>query len=387
MGAGLFAIVDTETTGLFPGGHDRIAEIAIVTMDRDGRVVDRWETLVNPQRDLGKQSIHQIRARNILSAPTFNDIAEELDWRLSGTVVVAHNLSFDARFLASEFERSGQPLPDFYLPRGLCTMRLAHQYLPGAGRSLQDCCDSFSIDLQNAHCAGDDAQAAAVLLSRYMELDGGLDSWDMLLEQAASTVWHQSPPAAFRAAALRPSGPALENEHFLERIIVRLPEFTGPAEHEEYLALLDRALLDRYLSAHEEAPLVQTANDVGIGRGQVAGLHAAYFEQVVDAAWLDGVLADAELADLERVALILGIGPATAEAAKLPRGPIDGSRSEQRPVTRSALDPGDLVVLTGDMSRPRAEIEVHLRQAGYVPHNAVTKKVKMLACADEGLTL
>ncbi|WP_396267710.1 exonuclease domain-containing protein [Glutamicibacter sp. M10] len=34
MNNALFSIVDTETTGLFPGGNDRIAEIAIVTMTR-----------------------------------------------------------------------------------------------------------------------------------------------------------------------------------------------------------------------------------------------------------------------------------------------------------------------------------------------------------------
>lgn len=33
-----YAVVDVETTGLFPGGHDRIAEIAIVQVDSDGRM-------------------------------------------------------------------------------------------------------------------------------------------------------------------------------------------------------------------------------------------------------------------------------------------------------------------------------------------------------------
>ncbi|MCW0121703.1 exonuclease domain-containing protein, partial [Bacillus subtilis] len=84
MAQGYFAVIDTETTGLFPGNHDRIAEIAVITLDRSGTVLDRWETLVNPERDLGKQSIHGIRAKDILEAPRFVDIAQELDWRLSG---------------------------------------------------------------------------------------------------------------------------------------------------------------------------------------------------------------------------------------------------------------------------------------------------------------
>lgn len=69
MDAGVFSVLDTETTGLFPGGHDRIAEIAIVRMNRHGEVLDRWETLINPERDLGKQSLHGIQSRDLLSAP------------------------------------------------------------------------------------------------------------------------------------------------------------------------------------------------------------------------------------------------------------------------------------------------------------------------------
>lgn len=37
---GYFAVIDTETTGLFPESHDRIAEIAVVTLDRSGVVLD-----------------------------------------------------------------------------------------------------------------------------------------------------------------------------------------------------------------------------------------------------------------------------------------------------------------------------------------------------------
>ncbi len=386
MQQGYFAVIDTETTGLFPGGHDRIAEIAIVTLDRRGVVVDRWETLINPGRDLGKQSLHKIQARDILEAPTFADIADEISWRLSGTVVTAHNLSFDARFLDAEFRRAGQPLPDFYFPRGLCTMRMAHEYLPGAGRSLQDCCDSFGIALENAHCAGDDAEATAVLLSRYMELDAQLSDWDILLNEATSTGWRHDPPAQLFPPAMRSTG-AREGQHFLERIVVSMPEYTGPAEHEEYLALLDRALLDSYLSAHEEALLVQTANELGISRSQAAILHAQYFNEVVAAAWSDGVLTVDEMQDLEKIAVLLQVSPDALEAARQPRevrvpsGPGNADK-ESDSSFRSPLQPGDMVVLTGDMSKPRDDIEGHLRDAGYVPHRAVTKKVKLLVAAD-----
>ena len=61
-GAEGFAVVDTETTGIHTGYRHRIAEIAIVHVDRDGQITDSWDTLVNPERDLGPQAIHGIRA-------------------------------------------------------------------------------------------------------------------------------------------------------------------------------------------------------------------------------------------------------------------------------------------------------------------------------------
>ncbi|GAA1867018.1 hypothetical protein GCM10009715_12800 [Paeniglutamicibacter psychrophenolicus] len=381
MAQGYFAVIDTETTGLFPGNHDRIAEIAVITLDRSGTVLDRWETLVNPERDLGKQSIHGIRAKDILEAPRFVDIAQELDWRLSGTIVVAHNLGFDVRFLGAEFQRAGLALPDFYLPRGLCTMQMAHEYLPGAGRSLQDCCDSFSIELRHAHSAGDDAEATAVLLSRYMELDPDLDDWDYLLEQAAATSWHAATPPALFAPVHR-STEGTRETHFVDRIVVRLPEITGPAEHQEYLALLDRALLDRYLSAHEQSALVAMADEIELSRTTVIELHGQYFASVADTAWADGVLTHDELDDLATIAQLLGISSAQLEAASLARPATPPRAPSVNAASSSFLEPGDLVVLTGDMTRPRSAIEAELESAGFKSHPAVTKKVKLLVAAD-----
>lgn len=382
MTLGHFAVIDTETTGLFPANHDRIAEIAVITMDRSGTVLDRWETLVNPERDLGKQSIHGIRAKDILDAPHFDDIAEELHWRLSGTIVVAHNLGFDARFLNAEFHRTGLALPGFYLPRGLCTMKMAHQYLHGAGRSLEDCCDSFSIELQHAHSAGDDAEAAAMLLARYMELDPDLGDWDFLLTQAAATSWRAAPPLVRLTPVHRPHAKSTETP-FIDRMVLPLPEISGTAEHQEYLALLDRALLDRHLSAHEQSALVAMANELGIGQATARELHERYFASVSEAAWRDGILTDEGRNDLTTIAELLSIPAGHLETASRarpesgPQGPGVGAAS-----TTPFLEPGDLIVLTGDMSRPRDAITAALEAAGFRPHGAVTRKVKLLVAAD-----
>lgn len=381
MESGVFSVLDTETTGLFPGGHDRIAEIAIVRMNRHGEVLDRWETLINPQRDVGKQSLHGIQSRDLLGAPTFSDLSEELQWRLSGTVLVAHNLSFDARFLEAEFRRAGMPVPGHFLEQGLCTMRMSHQYLHGAGRSLQDCCDSFGIELVSAHSAAGDAAATAVLLSRYMELDEQNPEWDLRLDRAARSAWVQDSPSGRIVPVRRTAASAQPNGHFLDRLATRLPQFAGTEAQDDYLAILDRALMDRYLSAHEEQQLIRLAAELGLDRAGALELHELYFQQLVRAAWADGKLTEDEFADLATVAALLGLAEERLGNALTP--PADFA-----PHTRAAepldgrIAPGSLVVLTGDMSRARAHIEAELRAAGYLPHKAITKKVSLLVAAD-----
>ncbi|ACU40839.1 exonuclease domain-containing protein [Actinosynnema mirum] len=156
-----YAVVDVETTGF--RRSDRVVEVAVVQLDRDRRVTGEWCTLLNPGRDLGPQHVHRIRAADVWGAPTFALAAGALARRLAGRVLVAHNLAFDARFLAAEFGRVGVDA-DF---DGLCTMRLS-----GGRRSLRDCCADAGVPLLDAHSALADAHAAAALFARLPEVPG-----------------------------------------------------------------------------------------------------------------------------------------------------------------------------------------------------------------------
>src|SRR3972149_2586656 len=78
-----FAVLDGETAGLYPGGHDRIVEIAVVKITGAGEILDEYATLVNPRRDLGPVGIHGIHATAVISAPLFEDIAGDVADRIS----------------------------------------------------------------------------------------------------------------------------------------------------------------------------------------------------------------------------------------------------------------------------------------------------------------
>lgn len=100
-----YTVIDVGTTGLSPTTHDRVAEIAVVYVSDSGVVQDRWSTLVNPQRDVGRTDIHGITASDVVDAPTFSEIAPYVLRAIDGRVVTAHNAAFDLRFLAHKLRR------------------------------------------------------------------------------------------------------------------------------------------------------------------------------------------------------------------------------------------------------------------------------------------
>lgn len=376
MAEPLFAVVDVETTGLFTSMNDRVAEIAVVRVDASGTIVDRWETLVNPQRDLGPQSIHRIRAAEILDAPTFAEVVPALTDILQGCVMVAHNLRFDSGFLDYEFAKAGVRIPDTFL-QGLCTMRLAHDYIIGNARSLAHCCEFFSIENYQAHCAGDDAQAAAGLLGRYIDLDPDRPEWANALETASMTSWPSRAAQSSVFVAHKRQISALPEKHFLYRITSRMPEYTGPEEHDQYLALLGQAMLDLHLSVHETRALVRLADDLGISQDRCRKLHAYYIEQLALAAWADGIVTPAEQDDLYRAAALLEVSPSVVETAL-----ASPPKPAQRASVPDKIAAGSTLVLTGAMTRERSELASFLTEMGYIVAERATKKTDLVVAAD-----
>lgn len=380
--SGGFAVLDFETTGLFSGGHDRVVEVAVVHIDGNGAYEGEWDTLVNPQRDLGKQSIHNIRAGDILDAPTFAQIAPKLVELLSGRVLVAHNASFDSSFLDAEFARIGYG-PEVPVAV-LCTMMLAADIIPGAGRSLADCCAHFDISISGAHRAAVDAQATAQLLGEYIRATPHESLWGDAVASARSP-WKTigTERAVWKSRSDQDQIPP----HFIERIAVRLPEHVGPEAEQIYLAFLDRVLIDHEISAHEANDLVKLAASLELGRSACRRLHLAYFQALASIAWSDDILTDQERSDLLSIAGLLLIPNEEVEQSLAPPRPdftnsIVLKSTPTVPMTEFCLRAGDLVVLTGEMSRSREEWAQDLNALGLVWINNMNKKVKLLAAAD-----
>ena len=195
-----YAVVDVETTGSRPWDGDRVTEFAAFVV-RGGEVVERYETLINPQRPIPPiiTALTNISWAMVKDAPTFREVCGDVIRMLEGRVFVAHNAEFDWRFLLAEVERAtGLRLEG----ERLCTVRLARKVLPQLrSRRLDDVALHYGIDIQARHRAGGDAHATAHILLRLLADARARDcvSWDdlqrLLSARAAARRRGRRPPA------------------------------------------------------------------------------------------------------------------------------------------------------------------------------------------------
>jgi DNA polymerase III epsilon subunit-like protein len=197
----VFSVVDVETSGLSSRRH-RVLQVAVVRVRADGRIVDRWSTLVRPRfARVGRSSrVHGLTRRDLRGAPRFADIADELTARLHGTVVTGHNVGFDWAFLRRGLRRMGYDAPDALR---LCTLRLSRSLDPAGESShrLIELCARYGIPLGRAHDALADATATAELLPHLLRAAAVADA-DQLSPhlRGADTAWPRGPVPVPRAA-------------------------------------------------------------------------------------------------------------------------------------------------------------------------------------------
>ena len=370
-----YAVIDLETTGFAYNGNDRVVEIGVVHLDRDGRPEGVWTTLVNPKRDLGAQHIHGIDATDARIAPTFEEIAGDLVDILAGRVLAAHNSVFDASFLMAEYARAGWPLvltPDLML----CTMRMARQFMPGSPGKLGDCCAYAGISLSDAHHALADAEAAAGLLSHCIAISGGAPTWAEWQERVAPLPWPNPPRTG---AALVTRGAAQPGSAVLARVANRFERIVDLDGADQYLDLLDRVLLDRKISTPERRALDGLAESLGLATTAIARLNRHYMLGIVDAAREDDLLTQEERAMIIQLAKLLDLDELEVEAL------LDAAETGVATVEHGlVLAPGDLIVLTGMSMERKRELTEIAEARGLVVWPGVKKGITAVIAQDVG---
>ncbi len=155
-------MLDTETNGL-SGEECEMTEIGTVLVG-GGELHDRFSSLVRTVVPLrrGIQRFTGITQAMVDEAPEPETVMAEVQRRLCGRIMVAHNAPFDRRVLRQAFERVGAEWPD---PPVICTAALARKLLPlQRVRRLTAVADALGIEVRGAHRALVDAETCAQVL-------------------------------------------------------------------------------------------------------------------------------------------------------------------------------------------------------------------------------
>jgi DNA polymerase-3 subunit epsilon len=158
-----FTTLDTETTGLDPSDGHRVIEVALLRYDMTGRLLEQFVERFDPQRaiDPKAQAVHKISYADLAGKPLFGSMAAEMKAVMErGDFIIAHNLPFDAKFMAAEFTGAGVVLPQ--IP-SVDTMHARWATFNGKSPNLHELCFALNVpyDPDSAHGAEYDVQCTA----------------------------------------------------------------------------------------------------------------------------------------------------------------------------------------------------------------------------------
>ena len=99
----IFAVLDTETTGLDVNEGHRIVSIGATKIKNLKITNEIIDELVNPERQISEPSIkiHHITQEQVQNKPVLKELDEKIYNFLENTVLVGHNLNFDIKFIVS----------------------------------------------------------------------------------------------------------------------------------------------------------------------------------------------------------------------------------------------------------------------------------------------
>jgi DNA polymerase-3 subunit epsilon len=141
-------VLDTETTGLYYNGGDRIVEIACVELIDHIPTGSTYQTYINPSKKMSRRAtaVNGITDDFLQGKPSFAEIVDDFLNFVKDSALVIHNARFDIGFLNSELARLDKPL--FNLHNAIDTLKIARKKFSGAV-NLDALCERFNVDISN----------------------------------------------------------------------------------------------------------------------------------------------------------------------------------------------------------------------------------------------
>ena len=174
-------VVDMETTGLDPE-KDRVISVAMVRAhfaelksNPNGLHGETMDVAVNPQCRIPPESsrIHGITDRDVAEKGSFADIAQQLSDFIGDSPIIAHNASFDKKFLNAEFKRAG--VKTLSRNKSFCTMRRFQDFNHGLrkGSNLDSAAEIMGVNGRTStkHDATEDARMAFEVATLFYMMD------------------------------------------------------------------------------------------------------------------------------------------------------------------------------------------------------------------------
>ena len=170
------AVIDFETTGLSPALGDRATEVGVVILS-NGQIVDSYQSLINPGRPIPAfvQDLTGISDAMVRNAPDATSVMQALHSFVGATPFIAHNASFDAKFLDAEYSRAGLRRRTEFA----CSLLLARRMYPQiSNHKLGTLVRYLSLPTSgDYHRALADAEMTAHLMARMLaDLEKKLDA-------------------------------------------------------------------------------------------------------------------------------------------------------------------------------------------------------------------
>ncbi len=169
-----YVVYDLETTGI-SSNYNEIIEIGACKVQY-GEIIDEFSTYVNPGRLVSDftTKLTSITNDDLRNAPTIKEVLPKFIEFIKGSILVAHNATFDNSHLYSNMRRLG--IYKGHIPT-IDTLQLARvRYNHKLKRfGLEDVCKLFGVDLGHHHRAVYDAKATTeffIRMLRDLENDG-----------------------------------------------------------------------------------------------------------------------------------------------------------------------------------------------------------------------
>lgn len=170
-------VLDVETTGL-DHKKEKMVEFAAIRLE-NGKMKDRFETLINPEQHIRKSSIavHGITEEMVKDAPTEAEAMPKILEFIGDYPIVAHNAIFDYSFInEAAIRQTGKPITNKYIDSQMMFKEI-YPDLESCG--LESLMKKFSVDFSTRHRAMADTEGLAKAYPQLKELYNKKYSWQV----------------------------------------------------------------------------------------------------------------------------------------------------------------------------------------------------------------